>query len=211
MDLFETVTILIELRCSIYWADSDVTAASYTRRPLAPLAFAAPIITDAGMTALQHSIDTACLRQLRHATRHLPFGRRLMLDYDVERYFAWGGFGKGYAAGSGAGSKSGGGPVSASNEVACETCKSNGCNGDECQYRMVSWSPSGNLGDHGNSRLLPISCVHERDLQTNLELMEKRGQRDWILVDMAVEIEAPEVAKEAADTECESVCLFPGL
>lgn len=131
MDLYTTMPILIELRCTFYWNSAKI------RRTLAPIVFAARVTLDTKVAFL-HSIDTACLSQVRDSTRHSDsLGRASIVDYEVERYFVWGGF--------------------------------------EAERR------------------LSVSSVPEREIRSQLELVERRGYRDWIHVDMALEIEAPEV------------------
>ena len=118
----------MELRCTFYWNSARV------RRSLPPIVFATRIALDSKVAFL-HSIDTACLQQIRDSTRHIGLGRAPIIDYEAERYFVWGGF---------------------------------------------------------ESDRLPVSSVPERELQNQLDLVEKRGYRDWIRVDMALEIEVPD-------------------
>ncbi|KAK1763415.1 hypothetical protein QBC33DRAFT_598227 [Phialemonium atrogriseum] len=130
MDLYTTMPMLVELRCTFYWNSARV------RRTLSPLVFAARITLDTKVAFL-HSIDAACLQQVRDSTRYVSvLGRAPIIDYEVERYFVWSGF---------------------------------------------------------HDDRLPISSVPEREFRNQLDLVEKRGYRDWIRVDMALEIEAPDV------------------
>lgn len=127
----------MDLRCTFYWNSSKM------RRSLHPIVFAARVTLDSKVAFL-HSIDTACLQQIRDSTRHIDLGRAPIIDYEVERYFMWRGF---------------------------------------------------------ESDRLSVSSLPEREILNQMDLVEKRGYRDWIHVDMALEIEVPDDDHESTHSE----------
>ncbi|KAK3357948.1 hypothetical protein B0T25DRAFT_174585 [Lasiosphaeria hispida] len=85
MDLWTTTTVLVELRCTL------CQDGGRSRRKLLPIVFAASLKLETGK-AFVHSLDHACLKRVRAATRYDLRRIDPVVNYEMEPSFVWQGF-----------------------------------------------------------------------------------------------------------------------
>ncbi|KAK3295305.1 uncharacterized protein B0H64DRAFT_143993 [Chaetomium fimeti] len=139
------------------------------------------------------SLDSSCVVRVRAVTRHTPFRFERHVNYEVERAFVWAGVGEsGDGGGSGVGVEDGAGGVA----------------GAGVGFSGVGFGNGVGVGFRSGVGSGAVSTLSMRGLRgaeiaRQVDMMRRRGYRDWVRVDMAVEIEAGRELQEREDMAVE--------
>ncbi|EGS20302.1 uncharacterized protein CTHT_0021270 [Thermochaetoides thermophila DSM 1495] len=165
LSLDSHTTLLIDLRYTIHWFSPSGSGRLHSQ-PFPALTFAASIVTDAGPEPFLRSLDRACLERIRAVTRYTPYR-----------------FGPGMPTG----------------EAKCERVPGQLPPPVRVEARRgFVWNGVDDEMDLGREKIargtetrgvVSIAGLSTAELEEHLEMMRKRGYRDWVRVEMAVEIE----------------------
>ena len=132
------------------------------RRGFGRTAFAASVATETAEQFLR-SLDQSCLARARAATRGTRYRFEAPVNYEVERAFVWAGLD---------------GPCPCQCQCQCHQQQQKQQLTLQQQQQQQCATP------------LSIRSLSAAELESQLRLLRQRGYRDWVRVEMAVEIEA---------------------